>query len=157
MHSTRASYILAAITLLSLAGVIFCEDAVADTPAPELESLTDENAMPIIASKKIYIVLFHKASEKSNADASTALDGKGGNSLREEMIELAKISGGQFGVAEVNVEEFPLVPKMYKISTFPMVKLFRDSKPGDYGGVRHAPSMKSFLETLFNPAFDGFF
>ena len=32
--------------------------------------------------------------------------------LREEMIELAKISGGQFGVAEVNVEEFPLVPKI---------------------------------------------
>ena len=80
--------------------------------------------------------------------------------------------GGQFGVGLVDVEKFPVVAQIYKVSAstdrfciqlfsqikkFPEIKLFRDSKPGDYGGVRHADTMKSFLETMQNPAFDNFF
>lgn len=124
------------LLLVCLFGAVSCEEGDAGEP-PALESLTDENAMLSLASKKVYIVLFHKNSQKGKADEKTAFDGLGGD-LREEMIKLAEMSkGANFGVAEVNVEEFPLVAKIYKITDFPTVKVFRDSKPGDINIYHH--------------------
>ena len=103
---------------------LFCtaaQEGKEPTVATTVDELTDETMMPTIASHKVYVALFHKASTKSNADKAVAGDGKGGD-MRKEMDEVAGLSKGAYGVGVVDVEQFPILAKIYKIETFPMVK-----------------------------------
>merc|ERR1712166_1489398 len=136
-----------AVLLLGVACVMI---AAADMKQPAAR-LDDGSTMLEVASYKVYVICFYKGSQTNKADQQTALDGLGGD-LVAELDQLSEISQGKFGVGLVDVEKFPVVAQIYKIKKFPEIKLFRDSKSGDYGGVRHADTMKSFLETMQNPA-----
>merc|ERR1712070_86363 len=107
--------------------------------------------MDDVASHKVYMALFYRPNDKKNiADVEVVGDAKGGD-LVFEMHKLSFLGKGKYGVGLINVDEYPLIAKIYKINEFPTVKVFRDAKPGDYSGVRVSSAMHGFLETMFNP------
>ena len=127
-----------------LAMAITAEEVEQDVSAAD--TLTDETMMTTIAGHKVYVALFHKASSKSNADKKVVGDGGGGD-MKSEMDALAGMAKGSYGVGVVDVDHYPILGKIYKITSFPALRVFRNAKPGDYSGVRHAPTMDGFLRT----------